>query len=132
MLLGQTLLEAMARGTPAICTNVASMPEVVEDGVTEILLSRPNDLQRIRRKARMVRDIQKKPQDGAGSASTCAEEITWPSVVQRVLRFTRMSLLQTLARQTSGLIGRQSRLISRLRPAYESLLDGQGRGSGIP
>jgi hypothetical protein len=32
--LGQTLLEGMACGAPAICTRVASMPEVVEDGVT--------------------------------------------------------------------------------------------------
>jgi alpha-maltose-1-phosphate synthase len=31
-LLGQTLLEAMACGTPVVCTRVASMPEIVEDG----------------------------------------------------------------------------------------------------
>jgi len=33
-LLGQTLLEGMACGTPAICSDVASMPEVVSDGET--------------------------------------------------------------------------------------------------
>src|SRR5262249_50405785 len=33
-LLGQTLLEGMACATPAICTNVASMPEVVTDQVS--------------------------------------------------------------------------------------------------
>jgi glycosyltransferase involved in cell wall biosynthesis len=33
-LLGQTLLEGMACGKPAICTDVASMPEVVLDGET--------------------------------------------------------------------------------------------------
>ena len=33
-LLGQTLLEAMACGRPAICTDVASMPEVVVHGET--------------------------------------------------------------------------------------------------
>jgi len=33
-LLGQTLLEGMACATCAICTDVASMPEVVEDGVS--------------------------------------------------------------------------------------------------
>jgi FkbM family methyltransferase len=42
-----------------------------------------------------------------------------------------MSLLQTVARQTSGLIGRESRLIRRMRPAYESLLEWAGRGRGI-
>lgn len=33
-LMGFTLLEAMACGTPAICSNVAGMPEYVIDGVT--------------------------------------------------------------------------------------------------
>jgi glycosyltransferase involved in cell wall biosynthesis len=33
-LLGQTLLEAMACATPVLCTRVASMPEIVEDGAT--------------------------------------------------------------------------------------------------
>jgi glycosyltransferase involved in cell wall biosynthesis len=32
--MGFTLLEAMACGTPAICSNVAGMPEYVEDGET--------------------------------------------------------------------------------------------------
>ena len=41
-LLGQTLIEGMACGTPAICTDVASMPEVVEDGVTGFVVP-PND-----------------------------------------------------------------------------------------
>jgi FkbM family methyltransferase len=43
-----------------------------------------------------------------------------------------MSLLQTVARHASGLIGRESRLIRRLRPAYESLLEWSGGGRGIP
>ncbi|MGI9069206.1 MAG: FkbM family methyltransferase [Pyrinomonadaceae bacterium] len=43
-----------------------------------------------------------------------------------------MSLLQTVARHTSGLLGRESRLIRHLRPAYESLLDWSGSGKGIP
>jgi glycosyltransferase involved in cell wall biosynthesis len=41
-LLGQTLLEGMACGAPAICTDVASMPEIVEDKVTGFLVP-PND-----------------------------------------------------------------------------------------
>src|SRR6185436_17688589 len=43
-----------------------------------------------------------------------------------------MSLLQATARYTSGLIGRQSPLIRRLRPLYESFLDWSGGDSGIP
>ena len=41
-LLGQTLLEGMAAGLPAIVTRVASLPEVVEAGVTGLVVN-PND-----------------------------------------------------------------------------------------
>ena len=41
-LLGQTLLEGMACGAPGICTDVASLPEVVEHGVTGLVVP-PND-----------------------------------------------------------------------------------------
>jgi FkbM family methyltransferase len=43
-----------------------------------------------------------------------------------------MSLLQTAARRASGLIGRESWLIRRMRPVYESLLELSGGGNGIP
>jgi FkbM family methyltransferase len=43
-----------------------------------------------------------------------------------------VSLLQSIARQTSSLIGRESGLIRRLRPAYESLLDWSSGDQGIP
>jgi len=45
-LLGQTLLEGMACGAPAICTDVASMPEIVEHGVSGFIVP-PNDPARI-------------------------------------------------------------------------------------
>jgi FkbM family methyltransferase len=43
-----------------------------------------------------------------------------------------MSSLQTTARRAAGLIGRESRLIRSLRPAYESFLNWYGKGRGIP
>jgi glycosyltransferase involved in cell wall biosynthesis len=54
-LLGQTLLEGMACGTPAICTNVASMPEIVSEGVTGFIVP-PNDSQSLREKILWLRD----------------------------------------------------------------------------
>jgi len=45
-----------------------------------------------------------------------------------------MSLIQATARKFSGLLGRESRLIRTLRPAYESFLDAtsMGRGAAWP
>jgi FkbM family methyltransferase len=42
-----------------------------------------------------------------------------------------MNSLQTIARHAAGMVGRESRLIRRLRPYYESLLDWSGGGRGI-
>lgn len=42
-----------------------------------------------------------------------------------------MSVLQATGRKVSGLLGRESRLVRRLRPAYESLLDLSSGGRGI-
>jgi FkbM family methyltransferase len=41
-----------------------------------------------------------------------------------------MRLLQTVARRTAGLVGRESWLIRRMRPGYESLLSVLGGGRG--
>lgn len=43
-----------------------------------------------------------------------------------------MSVVQTAARKVSGILGRESRLVSGLRPAYESLLGLLSGGRGIP
>src|SRR2546423_3497617 len=43
-----------------------------------------------------------------------------------------MSLLQSAARTTAGIIGRESWLIRQLRPVYESFLDLSNKGRGIP
>ncbi len=47
-------------------------------------------------------------------------------------RFAPNTLLQRIARGTASALGRESWLIRRLRPAYESLLDWSSGGRGIP
>ena len=54
-LLGLVLLESMACGTPVICTNVGSMPELVEDRVTGLIVP-PNDPSALRRAIRFLRE----------------------------------------------------------------------------
>lgn len=84
-LLGQTLLEGMACGAPTICTDVASMPEVVEDGVTGFVVP-PNDPFSLGQKLRWLRDHSREATEmGAASRRRVLEKFTWPTVVQRCL-----------------------------------------------
>jgi glycosyltransferase involved in cell wall biosynthesis len=84
-LLGQTLLEGMACGVPSICTRVASMPEIVEDGLTGFIVP-PNDPEALREKICWMRDH---PADAAAMGGRSRERVldkfTWPRVVDRCL-----------------------------------------------
>ena len=84
-LLGQTLLEGMACGAPAICTAVASMPEVIEDGVSGFVVP-PNDPPALRAKLQWLRDH---PIDAVRMGRLARERVlrcfTWPAVVDRCL-----------------------------------------------
>jgi len=85
-LLGQTLLEGMACGTPAICTDVASMPEVVEDGVTGFVVP-PNNPTALSEKLRGLADH---PEQAAAMGKVARQRVlerfTWAKVVKRCLR----------------------------------------------
>jgi glycosyltransferase involved in cell wall biosynthesis len=84
-LLGQTLLEGMACGAPVICTDVASMPEVVKDGITGFVVP-PNDPHALREK---ILWLQSHPDRGASIGRAAREDVlqrfTWPAVVGRCL-----------------------------------------------
>jgi len=84
-LLGQTLLEGMACETPAICTNVASMPEVVVDGVTGFIVA-PNDPQALAVRLNWLREhpttVRKM---GIAGRERVLSHFIWPSVVSRCL-----------------------------------------------
>ena len=84
-LLGQTLLEGMACGTPAICTNVASMPEVVEDGVTGFVVP-PNNSTALRDAIRrLMHDAQQLVAMGRAARQRVVDHFTWKAVVDRCL-----------------------------------------------
>jgi len=85
-LLGQTLLEGMACGTPAICTNVASMPEVVEDGVTGFVVP-PNDPSALREKLTWLWEHPEQARAmGEAARARVLKVFTWPAVVRRCLQ----------------------------------------------
>lgn len=84
-LLGQTLLEGMACGAPALCTRVASMPEVVEDGVTGFVVP-PNDPASIgERLAWLSRNPYQAARMGAAGRERVLRHFTWDAVVSRCL-----------------------------------------------
>ncbi len=85
-LLGQTLLEGMACGAPAICTDVASMPEVVKDGVSGWVVP-PNDAAALRAKLIWLRDhLEESAVMGRAARERVLRHFTWPAVVQNCMR----------------------------------------------
>ena len=85
-LLGQTLMEAMSCGTPAICTDVASMPEVVADGVTGRVVA-PEDVTALGAAVQWMRDHPAEAgQMGARGRERVLERFTWGAVVDRCLQ----------------------------------------------
>jgi glycosyltransferase involved in cell wall biosynthesis len=84
-LLGQTLLEAMACGTPVICTNVASMPEIVEDGVSGFVVP-PNDPPAIGERLQwLVKHPAEAAEMGAAGRRRVLDRFQWAQVVGRCL-----------------------------------------------
>ena len=88
-LLGQTLLEGMACATPVICTNVASMPEIVENGVSGFVVP-PNDPAALGERICWLRDHPVEAAAmGREGRRRVLDRFTWPQVVQRCLEIYR-------------------------------------------
>jgi glycosyltransferase involved in cell wall biosynthesis len=84
-LLGQTLLEGMACGIPAICTDVAAMPEAVEHGVTGFVVP-PDDLDAMRRAiVALSTDHALAARMGAAGRERMLTHFSWDAVVKRCL-----------------------------------------------
>jgi glycosyltransferase involved in cell wall biosynthesis len=84
-LLGQTVLEAMACGTPVICTAVASMPELVIDGVNGFLVP-PNDPVTLRERiCWLLEHPSEAAEMGQAARQRVLDQFTWPAVVERCL-----------------------------------------------
>ncbi|HET6982876.1 MAG TPA: glycosyltransferase family 4 protein [Myxococcaceae bacterium] len=84
-LMGQTLLEGMACGIPAICTDVASMPEAVVDGVTGFVVP-PEDLGAMRNALlTLCNDHARAEAMGTAARARMLEHFQWASVVKRCL-----------------------------------------------
>lgn len=84
-LLGQTLLEGMACGLPAICTEVASLPEIVRDKVTGFIVP-PNCASALKAKIEwLVAHPVEAVAMGELGRLRARSHFSWDSVVQRCL-----------------------------------------------
>ncbi len=85
-LLGQTLLEGMACGAPGVCTNVASLPEIVRHGETGFIVpahdpdAMRSTLLQLAGNADLVQRL------GTAAAADVKARFSWPHVVQECLR----------------------------------------------
>jgi glycosyltransferase involved in cell wall biosynthesis len=84
-LLGQTLVEAMACGTPVIGTNVASLPEVIDDGVTGFLVPPNDDAALGERIEWILANADRAAELGRRGRAVVLDRFTWSAVVRRCL-----------------------------------------------
>ncbi len=76
-LLGLVAIEAMARGIPVVTSRVASLPEIVEDGVTGLLVP-PGDAPALREAVRgLLADPIRRATMGQAARRRAAERFTW-------------------------------------------------------
>lgn len=85
-LLGQSLLEGMACGLPAVCTDVASMPEIVTDGATGFIVPPADPAALGRRLVELAAAPSLAAAMGARARADVLERFSWRSVVARCLR----------------------------------------------
>jgi glycosyltransferase involved in cell wall biosynthesis len=88
-LLGQTLLEGMACGRPALCTRVGGMPEVVVDGRTGFVVDEASPSALGERLAWMRDHLGETNAMGQAARRHMLAEFTWDRVVERCLEAYR-------------------------------------------
>jgi glycosyltransferase involved in cell wall biosynthesis len=84
-LLGLTLLEAMACGTPVICTDVGGMPEIVRDGVTGFVVPSGDQIALAQKLEVLLNDDRVWQQMSSAAVEDVARRFRWSDVARRCL-----------------------------------------------
>ncbi len=84
-LLGLVVLEAMASGTPVICSRLGGLPEIVEHGVTGYLVA-PGDVAELRERiAELTADPALAARLGRNARELVLARFTWRACAERCL-----------------------------------------------
>jgi len=84
-LLGLVALEAMASGTPVVCSRIGGLPEVVEDRVTGLLVQ-PGDVDALHDALyELLRDRALAARLGRNARERALERFTWAACARRCL-----------------------------------------------
>lgn len=84
-LLGLVVLEAMASGTPVVCSRLGGLPEVVQDGITGFLVE-PGNIGELReRLAEVLGDQTLAARMGRNARELAVERFTWQACAARCL-----------------------------------------------
>jgi glycosyltransferase involved in cell wall biosynthesis len=84
-LLGLVVLEAMASGTPVVCSRVGGLPEIVRDGDTGFLVT-PGDVDELHdRIATLLGDPARAERLGRAARELVVDRFTWKACAQRCL-----------------------------------------------
>jgi glycosyltransferase involved in cell wall biosynthesis len=84
-LLGQSLLEGMACGAPAVATEVASLPEIVSHEVNGLLVPPGDPIALGAALDSLARDPARAAAMGRAARETVAQRFTWERVVDKCL-----------------------------------------------
>jgi len=82
-LLGLTMLESMAVGTPVVCTRVGGMPEYVVDGKVGFVIE-PNDSQALRMKILQLMSDEPLATKMGNAGSAHVQQFSWQAVADGV------------------------------------------------
>ena len=84
-LLGLVVLEAMASGTPVVCSRLGGLIEVVQHGVTGFLVEPGNIAELHERLAELLRDPALARRMGHSARALVLERFTWQACAERCL-----------------------------------------------